>query len=422
MSQLLDCLPNSDDQSEVRQALKMHLERNQVGNHVNGTHPGFESDNGPWQITSANTKHGGPRYPDGYQPIRTSGTLVRTEELAIVIVVLLLWAAAIALFINRWGKIRLMEPYNPYFEPVSTLDVNNSVNNDENVSLKHHPRASLTVITNEFGHRRHSNLSNYHFQFQGSSDRKLSVYQPVVGRGSSYHPIRRPSFLVPDYVPTSQPSPGRNSLGLADLAGGLMVQSLARSRRTSMCSTAEYFLKKPLESRRSSSLCGANAIQYPSGNSLHVPGAIPRFQFSQPSPTSPGSRSVSSILSRLKRSPSSSFSIEEEDHSNLDIEVGQRNVQNHPPSPNIQILLENELSSNEPARLETDAQKRVRDVPVNTHDFGKSRPDCFQQEFMGPSTVPETNESCNRPEFRFPTKPSESCWTGSTCSSKQSDV
>ncbi len=37
--------------------------------------------------------------------------VVRGEEVAIVVVVLLLWVAAIALFINRWGKIRLMEPY-----------------------------------------------------------------------------------------------------------------------------------------------------------------------------------------------------------------------------------------------------------------------------------------------------------------------
>ncbi len=43
--------------------------------------------------------------------------VVRGEEVAIVVVVLMLWAAAIALFINRWGKIRLMEPYQPYFEP-----------------------------------------------------------------------------------------------------------------------------------------------------------------------------------------------------------------------------------------------------------------------------------------------------------------
>ena len=48
--------------------------------------------------------------------VRTSGTLVRAEELGIVLVVLSLWAAAIALFINRWGKIRLMEPYHPYIE------------------------------------------------------------------------------------------------------------------------------------------------------------------------------------------------------------------------------------------------------------------------------------------------------------------
>ena len=48
--------------------------------------------------------------------VRTSGTLVRAEELGIVLVVLSLWAAAIALFINRWGKIRLMEPYHPYVE------------------------------------------------------------------------------------------------------------------------------------------------------------------------------------------------------------------------------------------------------------------------------------------------------------------
>ncbi len=37
--------------------------------------------------------------------------VVRPEEIAIVVLVLILWAAAIALFINRWGKIRLMEPY-----------------------------------------------------------------------------------------------------------------------------------------------------------------------------------------------------------------------------------------------------------------------------------------------------------------------
>lgn len=56
--------------------------------------------------------------------MRTSGTLVRAEELGIVLVVLSLWAAAIALFINRWGKIRLMEPYHPYIETQDTPPLN----------------------------------------------------------------------------------------------------------------------------------------------------------------------------------------------------------------------------------------------------------------------------------------------------------
>lgn len=42
--------------------------------------------------------------------------IVRTEEVLIVLAVLLLWVAAIALFFNRWGKIRMLEPYQPKFQ------------------------------------------------------------------------------------------------------------------------------------------------------------------------------------------------------------------------------------------------------------------------------------------------------------------
>lgn len=41
--------------------------------------------------------------------------VVRTEEVLIVVFVLILWACAIALFFNRWGKIRMLEPYQPKF-------------------------------------------------------------------------------------------------------------------------------------------------------------------------------------------------------------------------------------------------------------------------------------------------------------------
>lgn len=42
--------------------------------------------------------------------------IVRTEEVLIVLAILLLWIGAIALFFNRWGKIRMLEPYQPKFQ------------------------------------------------------------------------------------------------------------------------------------------------------------------------------------------------------------------------------------------------------------------------------------------------------------------
>lgn len=43
------------------------------------------------------------------------GLNVRAEEVGLVLLVLLLWAGAVALFFNRWGKIRMLEPYQPKF-------------------------------------------------------------------------------------------------------------------------------------------------------------------------------------------------------------------------------------------------------------------------------------------------------------------
>jgi Domain of unknown function (DUF4808) len=68
-----------------------------------------------------------PDYPTDYLDAgnatggHTNGTaspviIVRAEEALIVILVLVLWVAAIALFFNRWGKIRMLEPYQPKFQ------------------------------------------------------------------------------------------------------------------------------------------------------------------------------------------------------------------------------------------------------------------------------------------------------------------
>lgn len=42
--------------------------------------------------------------------------IVHTEEVLIVLFVLILWVGAIALFFHRWGKIRMLEPYQPKFQ------------------------------------------------------------------------------------------------------------------------------------------------------------------------------------------------------------------------------------------------------------------------------------------------------------------
>lgn len=60
-----------------------------------------------------------PPPPDSPPPLGVGGTspiIIRAEEALIVLLVLVLWIAAIALFFNRWGKIRMLEPYQPKFQ------------------------------------------------------------------------------------------------------------------------------------------------------------------------------------------------------------------------------------------------------------------------------------------------------------------
>lgn len=41
---------------------------------------------------------------------------IRGVEIGIVLIVLMVWAGAIALFFNRWGKIRMLLPYQPDYK------------------------------------------------------------------------------------------------------------------------------------------------------------------------------------------------------------------------------------------------------------------------------------------------------------------
>lgn len=41
---------------------------------------------------------------------------MRGVEVGIVVLVLMVWVAAIILFFNRWGKIRMLLPYQPDYK------------------------------------------------------------------------------------------------------------------------------------------------------------------------------------------------------------------------------------------------------------------------------------------------------------------
>ncbi|KAK0087556.1 hypothetical protein PV325_000743 [Microctonus aethiopoides] len=81
------------------------------GNDVDGLHAILVDSMSPESDSTAEINS---TYPGGFP--RPGSVVVRAEEALIVIFVLLLWVAAIALFFNRWGKIRMLEPYQPKFQ------------------------------------------------------------------------------------------------------------------------------------------------------------------------------------------------------------------------------------------------------------------------------------------------------------------
>ncbi|GJQ71444.1 hypothetical protein Trydic_g11169 [Trypoxylus dichotomus] len=67
-----------------------------------------------YDTDSPNTQEEGEP-PDLLEYPQSSST-VRGVEIGIVLLVLVVWVAAIALFFNRWGKIRMLLPYQPDYK------------------------------------------------------------------------------------------------------------------------------------------------------------------------------------------------------------------------------------------------------------------------------------------------------------------
>lgn len=84
--------------------------------------------------------------------------IVRAEEVLIVVLVLILWVAAIALFFNRWGKIRMLEPYQPKFQqahrsscPLVDIESLSPINHQRTSFSRMSMGMSLQIPSGHFG-------------------------------------------------------------------------------------------------------------------------------------------------------------------------------------------------------------------------------------------------------------------------------
>ncbi|XP_071867997.1 uncharacterized protein [Bombus fervidus] len=93
-------------------------------------------------------------YSDGNPEL--GAVILRAEEALIVIFVLFLWAAAIALFFNRWGKIRMLEPSQPKFLP---QDEQNCTTIEQNQLQNRRTFSKCNILCEECPIRQDSNYA-----------------------------------------------------------------------------------------------------------------------------------------------------------------------------------------------------------------------------------------------------------------------
>ncbi|XP_037932200.1 uncharacterized protein LOC119666995 [Teleopsis dalmanni] len=128
--------------------------------------------------------------------------IVRTEEVLIVGLVLMLWAGAIVLFFNRWGKIRMLEPYQPKFQqqprsscPMIEID-----------SMQSHQRSSVSRMS--MGMINNINIPTCHFAMYNPRSKGLAPHS---------RPRQNSVFVGPSpsqFVMTSKPRKTRSAIDL----------------------------------------------------------------------------------------------------------------------------------------------------------------------------------------------------------------
>lgn len=119
-------------------------------------------------------------YPDERRTVRIGLAQVRCEELAIVGVAVLFWIATICLFFNKWGKIRMLEPYQPAYREVSP----SSAASFAAAAVVHHPALSTASA-----HNLHQLAAAQQSSAPGSGTNSIvgPLEGPLVGATSAVH-------------------------------------------------------------------------------------------------------------------------------------------------------------------------------------------------------------------------------------------
>lgn len=193
------------------------------------------------------------RYPDEeVRELRYGLSQVRGEELTLVVIVLIFWVGTICLFFNKWGKIRMLEPYQPAYrdtaDSVASLTGAHHLPSMHNLSV-----ASLLPAP----------------VVSGSSS--VGPMNPIVPPGPTSSPILPAGLVGPDQlvdvVPTVQQHQstldGKSNRSLTLIAGRRRYETIADGapvRRTYaelnylFQSKAQALAKAQIWSRHQSSL------------------------------------------------------------------------------------------------------------------------------------------------------------------------